>query len=138
MSQKWRLVFDIDGTICNNTNGSYEDAHPYKDMIALINEMYDAGHYIIFHTARGMGKHNGNRALAYKDWFCLTKMQLEDWGVKFHELHLGKILGDVYVDDRGFRLREDGSSAEDLRSFLKDYESPRRGTGSVGPEDKDA
>lgn len=119
MDQKLRLVFDIDGTICNNTNGKYEEAYPYKDMISIVNDMYDAGHYIIFHTARGMGKHNGNQSLAYKDWFCLTKGQLEEWGVKFHELHLGKILGDVYVDDKGFRLREDGTSADDLRAFLR-------------------
>jgi len=123
MSSILRLVFDIDGTICNNTSGEYESALPYRDMINMINHMYDTGHYIIFHTARGMGKHGGNEALAYKDWYCITKNQLDSWGVRFHELHLGKILGDVYIDDRGFRLKEDGSSVEDLKEFLNDYGS---------------
>ena len=116
-----RLAFDIDGTICTNSYGNYQDAKPFKDMIELVNEMYDAGHYIIFHTARGMGKYNSNAALAMKEWYALTQKQLEDWGVKYHELHLGKILADVYMDDRAFRLNEDGSSSHDLRQFLTNH-----------------
>lgn len=54
-----RLAFDIDGTICNNTGSKYAEAQPYQEMIDLINELYCNGHYIIFHTARGMGKHSG-------------------------------------------------------------------------------
>lgn len=119
-----RLALDIDGTLCNNTNGKYEETQPYMEIIDLINEMYDSGHYVILQTARGMGKHDGNAALAYKDWYCLTKRQLEEWGVKYHELHLGKILADVYIDDRGFRVKADGSSAEDLRKFLDRDVSP--------------
>lgn len=114
-----RIVLDIDGTICQNTNGNYQDARPYRDMVSFVNKLYDEGHYIIFHTARGMGKHDGNAALAYKDWYCLTKGQLDLWGVQYHELHLGKILGDVYIDDRAFRVNDDGSSARDLEEFMK-------------------
>ena len=43
-----RLAFDIDGTLCNNTNGKYPEAEPYQDMIDLINKLYDEGNYIIF------------------------------------------------------------------------------------------
>ncbi len=114
-----RVVLDIDGTICNNTNGKYDEAKPYVDMIALVNELYDTGHYIIFHTARGMGRGNSVPNKAATLYYRLTQNQLEAWGVKYHELHLGKILGDIYLDDRGFRLREDGSSVKDVKEFLK-------------------
>ncbi len=113
-----RVAFDIDGTICNNTNGKYEEAKPYQDMIDLINELYDNGNYIIFHTARGMGLFNGVPNQAATKWYKLTQSQLDEWGVKYHELHLGKILADVYVDDRGFRIKDDGSSVRDLQRFL--------------------
>ena len=46
--RKLRLAFDIDGTICTNTMGRYYEAKPFTDMIDYINEMHDAGHYIIF------------------------------------------------------------------------------------------
>ena len=32
-------VIDIDGTICSNTNGNYEDAKPIVDRIKLINKL---------------------------------------------------------------------------------------------------
>ena len=113
-----RLVFDIDGTICNNTDGKYEEAEPYQYIIDLINELHDDGHYIIFHTARGMGLFDGMLGKAVTKWYKLTQSQLDGWGVKYHELHLGKIFADVYIDDKGFRIKDDGSSVESLRRFL--------------------
>ena len=114
-----RIAFDIDGTICPNTNGKYDEAKPYPEMVKLINELYDAGHYIIFNTARGMGRGSSVPGRAATFYYRLTQNQLEAWGIKYHELHLGKLLADVYFDDRGFRLREDGSSVEDMRAFLE-------------------
>ena len=113
-----RLCFDIDGTICNNTDGKYEDAEPYQHMIDLVNELYVAGNYIIFHTARGMGVFNGNKGKAIIKWYSFTKSQLDSWGVKYHELHLGKLHADIYIDDKGYQLKDDGTSAKDLRKFL--------------------
>ena len=49
-----RFCFDIDGTICTNTWGDYEDAEPYFDRIDAVNELYDNGFHIIYFTARGM------------------------------------------------------------------------------------
>ena len=45
--------FDIDGTLCTNTDGDYEKAEPYLDVIAQVNALYDTGHRIIIYTARG-------------------------------------------------------------------------------------
>ena len=51
-----RYCFDIDGTICTNTWGEYEDAEPFFDRIKIINELYEKGNHIIYFTARGMGR----------------------------------------------------------------------------------
>lgn len=115
-----RVCFDIDGTLCPNTNGKYEEAEPYQDMIDLVNNLYDDGHYIILSTARGMGSLDNVPNKAATKWYRFTQNQLEDWGVRYNELHLGKIHADVYVDDKGFRVKPDGSSVDELRGFLYD------------------
>jgi len=33
----------------------------------------------------------------------MTVKQLNDWGVKYHQLFLGKPAGDIYIDDKGMR-----------------------------------
>ena len=45
--------FDIDGTICTNTDGDYASAKPFESRINHINALYNAGHTISFFTARG-------------------------------------------------------------------------------------
>jgi len=94
-------VFDIDGTICTKTDGAYELAEPFYDRIKKINELYDAGHKIIFNTARGMGRSENSSKAAIRMFFDMTYKQLEEWSVKYHSLILGKPAGDVYIDDKG-------------------------------------
>lgn len=96
-------VFDIDGTICSITKGNYGVAIPYIERINKINRLYDEGNKIIFQTARGMGRHKNNAELAKLEFYDITKEQLETWGVKYHDLFLGKPAGDVYVDDKGVK-----------------------------------
>jgi len=98
-----RYVFDIDGTICTNTAGEYTKAIPYPDRIEKINKLYDEGNIIIFQTARGMGRSDNCIAYAIQAFKELTKNQLEEWGVKYHDLFLGKPSGDIYIDDKGMK-----------------------------------
>jgi len=83
---------DIDGTLCSSTYGKYEEAVPFEAAIVRVNALYDAGHRIILFTARG--------TTTGLNWRKLTEEQLESWGVKYHELILGKPEADVFVDDR--------------------------------------
>tara|TARA_B100000925_G_C21990050_1_gene466378 strand:- start:712 stop:1011 length:300 start_codon:yes stop_codon:yes gene_type:complete len=85
--------FDIDGTICTNTNGDYEKAKPFIDRIKIVNKLYIEGNKIIMFTARG--------STTNLDWTELTKQQLKEWGVKYHELIFGKPEADIFVDDKG-------------------------------------
>ncbi len=94
-------VFDIDGTICSKTDGDYTLAQPIPDRIQKVNSLYDDGHTIILLTARGMGRHRNNFINAQRDFYELTSVQLKQWGVKHHQLFLGKPSGDYYIDDKG-------------------------------------
>ena len=90
--------FDIDGTICTNTDGDYEQAIPFKEIIEKINRLYDMGHKIIFYTGRG--------STTGINWYDLTRKQLEDWQVKYHQLIMGKPYADLYIDDKGINTAE--------------------------------
>jgi capsule biosynthesis phosphatase len=94
-------VFDIDGTICTNTEGDYENAIPYLDRIDTINQLYEEGNTVFFNTARGMGRYGNAAGQAYAAFYNLTVKQLNSWGVKYHKLFLGKPSGDSYIDDKG-------------------------------------
>ena len=96
-------VFDIDGTICTLTEGDYTEARPIIDRISKVNKLYEQGNYIIFLTARGMGRFRNDKVKAESMFFDFTVKQLNSWGVKYHELHLGKPAGDIYVDDKGVK-----------------------------------
>lgn len=102
-----RYCFDIDGTICTPTTGrKYHEAKPYTDRIKQINELYDQGHYIIFFTARAMGRFCGDpedRQKAEEAMRPITEQQLEEWGVKYHEVLFGKPHADIFIDDKGRR-----------------------------------
>jgi phosphatidate phosphatase PAH1 len=99
-------VIDIDGTICTNGDCSsckYEGSTPIKERIEKINQLYDDGNTIKYFTARGMGRYKDNVEKAKEKFYNLTKMQLNIWGCKYHELILGKPSGDVYIDDKGVK-----------------------------------
>jgi hypothetical protein len=99
-----RYVIDIDGTICfpgKEEDERYTLANPRWDRIQVINKLYDEGNYVVYLTARGMGRFENSRELAEKEFLTFTKAQLESWGCKYHELHLGKPSGDFYIDDKG-------------------------------------
>tara|TARA_R100001126_G_C4744769_1_gene110092 strand:- start:146 stop:493 length:348 start_codon:yes stop_codon:yes gene_type:complete len=98
---KITYVFDIDGTLCTLTDGDYEKAEPIRERIDKVNELYDLGHNIILNTARGMGRTDNAPIYAERLFKKLTQRQLEEWGVKYHRLFMGKPSGDVYIDDKG-------------------------------------
>ena len=96
-------VFDIDGTVCANTDGDYKSAKPFLNRVQKINDLYKGGNKIIFMTARGMGRSDNDRDFAYKEFYDFTYNQLKSWGLKFHELYLGKPEADIFIDDKGMK-----------------------------------
>ena len=96
--------FDIDGTICINTNGAYEGAIPYPDRIKKVNALYEAGDQIILFTARG--------SQTGIDWSEITKKQLYEWGVNYHQLLFGKPHADIFIDDKAINDKDWFKNAE--------------------------
>jgi hypothetical protein len=107
-----RYVFDIDGVICSHEELKYENAKPYYNMIGLINTLYDDGNEITLCTARGMKDYN--IYYAYSKWYEVTKKQMDDWGVKYTRIIMGKPPGDFYIDDNGIRA----SGQDDINDLL--------------------
>ena len=89
---KKTYCFDIDGTICKD-GVEYKDATPFPKVVGRINKLFDEGNEIIISTSRG--------SRSGKDWFEFTETQLKSWGIKYHELQVGKKPpAHIFVDDR--------------------------------------
>ena len=89
---KRKYVIDIDGTICTQDGTDYGNALPKHDVITKINQLYDDGNEIVLFTASGYE--------TQINWRDTTLLQLQVWGVKYHDLIFGKPSADVYVDDK--------------------------------------
>jgi hypothetical protein len=103
---KLTYCFDLDGTLCTQTHGgNYHLSEPFTQAIYAVNKLYDDGHTIIIDTGRG--------STSGIDWTELTTKQLFSWGLKYHELRVGKkISADIFVDDKSI-------NAKDWRDSLK-------------------
>jgi hypothetical protein len=76
----------------------YESAVPIPDAVKKVNDLYLAGHTIVFWTARG--------TVSGLDWRQLTEGQLSSWGVLYHELRFGKPAYDFFIDDKNINSRD--------------------------------
>jgi histidinol phosphatase-like enzyme len=92
-------VFDLDGTLCATKGRMYHEAEPIESRIDAVNQLHAEGHIILIDTARG--------SMTGEDHRQLTEDQLEAWGLKYHELRVGKKLyADCYVDDKAAHADE--------------------------------
>jgi len=93
------VYVDIDGTICTEEKGVYQNAKPKMEQIEKINELYDKGNTIIYWTARG--------TVTGVDWHDLTENQLRVWGCRYHDLRVGtKPHYDLWIDDKSRTIEE--------------------------------
>ncbi|MBL7813064.1 MAG: HAD hydrolase family protein [Bacteroidetes bacterium] len=84
-----QIIIDIDGTICTEERQfSRPMATPLPGAIQSINKLYSEGHTIILYTAR-----------TWAEWE-ITRHWLQTHGVQYHQLFMGKPVGDVWIDDR--------------------------------------
>lgn len=92
-------VFDIDGTIVTDTDGNYSSARPIEAAVKKLNQLYDSGNRIILMTARGM--------TSKIDYTEFTKKQMNEFGIKFHELIMNvKPKADFYIDDKAINAKD--------------------------------
>ena len=107
-----KITIDIDGTICSQTSGDYENAIPNNKAIEKINNWYNQGHEITFLTSRFMGRCKNDIVEVYKIGFDFTTKQLEGWGVKYHQLIMGKPRSDLIIDNASAFYRGDWNSLD--------------------------
>lgn len=100
------LCFDIDGVICKTIKNNYRSSKPIKKSIETINILYNKNFYIKIFTSRFMGRSKEKKSLAIKKGLGLTKNQLKNWKVQYHELIMGKPSYDLFVDDKNFSFKK--------------------------------
>ena len=86
------IYVDIDNTVFKTNKMRYDLSMPIVENIEKVNNLYDEGNTIVMWTARG--------TLSNKNFFQLTYSQLTKFGVKFHELRMGKPAYDLLIDDK--------------------------------------
>lgn len=90
-----RIIVDLDGTIC--TEEEYHNrilAQPLKKAVSSINKLYNEGHTIIIYSSRSWQQYD------------MTLEWLKNYGLKYHQLYLGKPIGEVWLDDRAIRFNK--------------------------------
>lgn len=107
MSKLKTIAFDLDDVICYRPNGyehlgpnKYDYCKPILKTIDLINFLYDDGNKIVIYTARGMSQYKGNISLVYSELYSKTIQQLNNWGLRYDYLVMGKIHYDLLIDDK--------------------------------------
>ena len=111
-----KYCFDLDGVICNNTYGDYENAEPNQLAIKRINKLFYEGNYILIYTSRYMGKFNNDILKVNEYGYETTLKQLKNWGVQFNKLLLGKPEYDYIIDDKSIFFKKNWH-----KNFKKKY-----------------
>lgn len=91
-------IVDIDGTILTSKPGKYHTSQPLPGHIEKINALHDAGHTIIYWTARG-----ANTGI---DWLAFTEAQLQQFGCRYTQLRMGKPHYDYWIDDKAITANQ--------------------------------
>jgi len=118
------IAFDLDDVLCSRSSEKgdiekYSSCLPNKKMIKILNECYANGYKIVIYTARGMTVFKGNVNEIYSNLFELTSSQLRKWGIKYHQLIMGKVHFDLFIDDKAINSSQI-KDFSDIRNFLKD------------------
>lgn len=103
-----QIIIDIDGTICTEERQfSRPMATSLPGAVESVNALFDAGHIIILYSSR-----------TWAEWE-VTNNWLREKGMKFHQLFLGKPVGDVWIDDRAIRHVNWDQTLEELEELEK-------------------
>jgi hypothetical protein len=101
------LAFDLDDCLCERPKGKehlgvdkYRYCTPIEQMVKIVNECYVNGYYIKIYTARGMTTYSSDVTKIYENLYSLTKNHLDEWGINYHELIMGKEHYDLLIDDK--------------------------------------
>ena len=63
-----------------------------------------------------MSQYKGNVPLIYSELYSKTIQQLDGWGLKYHQLVMGKIHYDLLIDDKA--LNSSDITKDNIKKFL--------------------
>ncbi len=96
------ICFDIDNVICKTLKNNYSKSRPKKNVIKIINKLYEKGYFIKILTARYAGRFDDDFKKVKSFGYKKTLNQLNDWGLKFHKLYMTKPSYDLFIDDKSY------------------------------------
>lgn len=110
MTRQKRVAFDLDDVICTRKSEEggvlkYHTCVPIPEGVALVNQCYDAGYDVTIYTARGMVSCDGDLERIDRTIRPLTEKHLREWGVRYHQLIMGKFPYDLLVCDKAVDSR---------------------------------
>lgn len=87
------IMVDMDGVICTEER-TFERAlaKPLDGAREALAQLKAAGHTVIVYTGRGWPEYRA------------TKQWLDDHGMQYDAIHMGKPIADVWIDDRALRF----------------------------------
>lgn len=103
---KKTIVVDVDDTILTTINRDYEKSQPKMEVIVGLRALKDAGWFIYLHTARGMGRSNGDIESVRVEVIEEVEAFCRKFDVPYDVIQIGKPWGIVYVDDLAMRPEE--------------------------------
>jgi len=110
------LHVDIDGILCISagrfTSGPYKGELDYNQSTPLINNI-DVVNYLYDNNKITLWTARGKRT-GMIDWGELTLKQMEQWGVRYHDISFNKPHYDLFWDDK---------TAFDKKSFIEQLET---------------
>ena len=88
-----QIIIDLDGTICSEEKTcSRSLARPLRGAKETVNGFFRAGHKIIIYSSRSWQEYE------------MTERWLKKNGFRYHQLVLGKPIGEIWIDDRALRF----------------------------------
>ena len=128
---KMRIVFDLDGVICElkKPSESYADVIPKNNVIEKMRDLKEDGHYLIIHTGRHMRTCDGDVSKVIEKIGKITEDWLENWKVPYDELIFGKPYADIYIDDLGIEFSTKDKLDKKIESMQPYIVIPMAGQG---------
>lgn len=111
-----RLLIDVDSTLCETRkeHEHYSDVIPKKGAIETLKDWKARGYYIMIYTSRNMSKYNNNIGLIVANQAPILQEWLKKHEIPYDELHFGKPLSDVIIDDKAIRYENNWEETKKL------------------------
>lgn len=94
MAKSKTIMVDLDGVVCSEERTFDRPlAEPLPGARAALEALRAAGHTVVIYTGRGWPEYRA------------TKKWLDDHGMPYDQIHMGKPIADLWIDDRAVHFK---------------------------------